>query len=143
MREGSSARKREHEEEVLQAEADTVDDAIENLENAPPHPLMIVPRPMAYGAMVMGAAGALIGAVVGFGIGFAIDGFDWTTRVLAIGIVLTVAGLVGGGIAGGWSGSVGAKARDEMRPSYAGHARGTRPVRPEEPQPDKPIGWEK
>lgn len=142
MREGSSARKWGHEEEVLQAEADTVDDAIENLENAPPHPLMIVPRPMAWGAMVMGAIGAIVGGAIGFGIGFAIEG-EWSTRVLAIGLALTVAGLVAGGVAGGWSGSVGAKARDEMRRSYAGHAPGTRPVRPEEPEPDKPIGWER
>jgi hypothetical protein len=128
--------------ERAQAELDSIDDSIENLDQAPPHPVLIVPRPMACGAMFVSIAGAVVGAAVGLAIGAAVYGFRATFGLFVIAGVLAFAGFVAGAIVGGWAGGVGAKTRDEHRRSYAGRAPGTRPVRRDGQADDKPIGWE-
>lgn len=136
------ATRKEESRERAQAELDTIDDSIENLDKAPPHPLLIVPRPMAFGAMALSVLGAVIGAAIGFGIGAVLFGLDGEPGLFVVMGAAAFAGLVAGGVMGGWAGGLGAKRRDEQRPSHAGSAAGTRPVR-RGPQPtDKPIGWE-
>lgn len=128
--------------ERREAETDNVADSIENLDRSPPHPLMVVPRPMACGAMVMSVIGMLVGAAIGFGIGAAVYGVRASVGVIVFTVVLAFAGLVAGAVFGGWEGGLGAKTRDEHRRSHAGRAPGTRPVRRGGQPEDEPIGWE-
>lgn len=133
---------REKERELRQAESDNIEDSIENLDEGPPQPLIMVPRPMAYGALYTSVFGAIVGAAIGVGIGALIFDVGANVGFIVIVVVLAFAGLIAGGVAGGWAGSLGEKARDEHRRSYAGQAPGTRPVREGRKPDGDPIGWE-
>jgi hypothetical protein len=124
------------------AELETIRDAEENLAEAPPQALILAPKRMALGAIAMGIAGAAVGLLIGFIAAVAIYGLESRARFFAVLAGVGVAGLVAGGVIGGWRGGVTEKAIDEHRPSHRGRAPGTRPIRPDEAEEDKPAGWD-